>query len=146
MQDKLNGLWYINSVLSTTFTFIINNTFSGSVTPPGSGTMKKQKLSPQDTWMSRELGGMVAPQFSAQAIEHKLIQHHKKHHPHHLKHLGTQKGGVSVIIDGTQITLAKPQTSSRGSSRKRIRHLKLKHKLKAPKQQANQLNNLFWKL
>ena len=100
----------------------------------GTQTYRKGKQTKPD-WVTRELGGVVAP-YSAQALEHQL----KKHHKHHLKHLGTEKGGVTIAVNGTQITLA-PQ--KKGS--KRIRHLKRKLKF-VPKQQSQQFRDMVWKL
>lgn len=85
-------------------------------------------------WVSRETGGIVqAYPYSAQALGNKL----RKRHKHHLKHLGTAKGGTSVRINGTTITLAgKP-------SGERTKHLK--HRIKYYQQpQRTAPDNIFW--
>ena len=86
--------------------------------------------SPVNSWIAKEIG---AYPLSAQALEYKLKKHHKKRQ--HLKGLGTK--GVSVVIDGTQITLQTPQKT------KSVKHRLLKKKLK-PK--VKQFSDDFWKL
>lgn len=106
----------------------------------GRARTRQPKMTAQQSWLARETGGMVQPySYSAQAIGQRL---HKRHKPH-LKHLGTSKGGVSVVVNGTEIRL-NPATSKVKSGR-RVRHLK--NKLKYRNQQpANQLGDMVWKL
>lgn len=100
------------------------------------GTPKKV-----DSWTAKQLG-MAYP--SAQAMEHKLIKYHKK--KEHLKKLGTQEGGVTIAVNGTQITLA-PKGTARKTSSKRVRHLKHRIKFKkSPKQKSQQFGEMFWKM
>jgi len=99
------------------------------------GTPKKV-----DSWTAKQLG-MAYP--SAQAMEHKLVKYHSKRE--HLKKLGTQEGGVTIAVNGTQITLA-PKRTAKKTSGKRVRHLKHKIKFKKSPKQSNQFGEMFWKM